>query len=261
MSVFSSSLYHTRIWHRRRRPKGHRLRYSAFYLLLDLDELDTLHRRLKWFSYNSFNLFSLYDRDHGAGSDEPLRDWVEHHLDRARIDLDGGRIRMLCLPRILGYVFNPITVYYCEHRDGRLAAVLYEVTNTFGQRHTYLFETAGEAGDLLRHRCDKRFYVSPFIDVSGRYEFSMRPPGDSLQLHIRQADESGAILDAGVSGEREPLTDRRLLRCLVRYPLLTLKVIAGIHWEALQLWLKGVRTVARPGPPAEPVTIVTRPHR
>lgn len=256
MSLLSSSLYDTRIQHRRKRPKVHKLSYSAFYLLLDLDELDQMHRGLKWFSYNSFNVFSFYDRDHGPGTNEELRSWVEHHLHDANIDLQGGRIEILCLPRIFGYVFNPISVYYCYHHDGELMALLYEVSNTFNQRHTYLVTVEEGASGTLKHSCEKRFYVSPFIENKGHYEFSLKRPTDELYLHIRQADADGPLLDAWVNGTRKFISDRNLLACLVKHPLLTLKVIGGIHWEALQLWLKGIGLVNRPEPPAQPVTIV-----
>jgi len=261
MTMLTSSLYRTRIFHRRRRPKSHRLSYGAFFLLLDVDELDHMHRRLKWFSYNSFNVFSFYDRDHGPGTSEPLRPWIENYLGQAGVDLDGGSIQALCMPRILGYVFNPITVYYCYHRDGRMRAVLYEVSNTFGQRHSYLFTVDDPAEGLLQHSCDKRFFVSPFIDVAGRYKFSLRRPGKELYLHIRQSDAEGTLLDAWVNGDKSHISDKNLLLCLVRYPLLTLKVMGGIHWEALKIWLKGIRTVARPEAPSEPVTIVQRNDR
>jgi DUF1365 family protein len=260
MNMLVSSLYQTKIFHRRRRPKSHRLSYGAFFLMLDLDELDRMHRHLKWFSYNSFNIFSFYDRDHGPGTNEPLRPWIENYLAQAGVDLQGGSIQALCMPRIFGYVFNPITVYYCYHRDGQMQAVLYEVSNTFGERHSYLFNVDGSADGLIQHSCDKSFYVSPFIDVSGNYKFSLKKPARELYLHIRQSDEDGPLLDAWVNGEKRHISDRTLLMCLVRYPLLTLKVIGGIHWEALKIWLKGIRTVPRPDAPSEPVTVV-RPVR
>lgn len=256
MSLLQSGLYQTRIFHRRTRPKKHKLKYGAFYLLLDLDELDRMHRKLRWFSYNSFNVFSFQDRDHGPGANAPLRPWVEHHLEKADVDFKGGIIKVLCLPRILGYVFNPITVYYCYHREGWLQAVIYEVSNTFGQRHSYLFTLEHNSAEPFKHSCAKRFYVSPFLDVAGHYEFSVKSPEQELYLHIRQADQDGTLLDAWINGTKSHVTDRNLLLCLVRFPLLTLKVIGGIHWEALKIWRKGVQTVERPEPPDESVTII-----
>ena len=257
MSILTSSIYDTKIFHRRRRPKAHKLSYGVFYLLLNLDELDQMHRKLKWFSYNSFNIFSFHDKDHGPGTKEPLRPWLEHHLQQADVNLEGGRIEILCIPRILGYAFNPISVYYCYHTSGQLMAVLYQVSNTFGQRHSYLFSVHPESGELIKHSCKKSFYVSPFMDVAGHYEFALKRPLETLHLHIRQADKDGPLLDAWINGTKAHISDRALLTRLARYPLLTLKVIAGIHWEALKLWLKGIGLYDRPEPPAEAVTIVT----
>jgi DUF1365 family protein len=266
VSIFDSSIYHGRVFHKRLKPKQHRLQYGLFYLLLDLDELDKLHRKLRWFSANSFNLFSFYDRDHGPGTNEPLRPWVDRQLAGIGVDLHGGAVKILCLPRIFGYAFNPITVYYCHDKEGRLRAVLYEVSNTFGQRHSYLarIDDPGFDGDsnrLIRHSCDKRFYVSPFMEVAGRYQFSIRRPDDRLLIHIHQTDSAGPVLDAWVKGTKSTLSDRALLRTLTRYPLLTLKVIGGIHWEALQIWAKGIGLKKRPTPPAETVTVIPDQHK
>jgi len=260
MTMFRSGIYRCRIAHRRSRPRRHALSYGAFYLLLDLDELNFFHRRLKWFSVNSFNLLSHFDRDHGGGSNQQLRAWVESNLADAGINLRGGRIEILCLPRIFGYVFNPISVYYCYDANERIRAILYEVNNTFSERHTYLFEIDNENEDekrLLKHDCPKRFYVSPFINVEGRYHFRIRRPGEKVYLHIHQTDDDGPLLDAWVRGDRIPLTDRNLITTLLRYPLLSLKVIGGIHWEALKLWIKGIGLRDRPAPPKRPVTTIT----
>jgi len=256
MKGLNSSLYTCRIAHRRSRPRRHHLSYGAFYMLLDLDELERIDEESRWFSHNRFNVLSFHDADHGPGSGTPLRPWIENQLDHAGVELDGGRIEVLCLPRILGYAFNPLTVYYCHNPAGNIRAILYEVNNTFGERHTYLFPIESDDGRLLRHDCAKRFHVSPFMDVAGRYHFRTRQPGDTLFLHIHQTDEDGPLLDAWVRGERESLTDRRLVEKLWRYPLLTVKVIAGIHWEALKLWLKGVGLRSRPAAPEQAVTIV-----
>ena len=265
MSIFDPSIYHGRVFHKRLKPKQHRLQYGLFYLLLDLDELDKLHRKLRWFSANSFNLFSFYDRDHGPGTNEPLRPWVDQQLAGIGVDLHGGAVKILCLPRIFGYAFNPITVYYCHDKEGGLRAVLYEVSNTFGQRHSYLAriddsDVDGGSNRLIQHGCDKRFYVSPFMEVAGRYQFSIRRPDYRLLIHIHQTDSTGPVLDAWVKGTQSTLSDRALLGTLTRYPLLTLKVIGGIHWEALQIWAKGIGLKKRPTPPAETVTVIPDQH-
>ena len=240
-------------------------------MLLDLDELDYMHRKIKWFSVNSFNIFSFFDRDHGPGQDQPLRPWIETQLAAAGIKTGTGRIMALCLPRILGYAFNPLTVYFCYDEQQQLAGILYEVSNTFGERHSYLFkigqsEAKGgsqnkinsmqDGSTLHRHSCEKRLYVSPFMNVEGNYHFRVKSPANDLFLHIHQTDREGPILDAWVRGKRASIQTSSLLSNLLRFPLLTLKVISGIHWEALQLWLKGVGLKKRPAAPSHPVTII-----
>jgi len=249
----NSALYHGRMMHRRIRPRRHHLGYRLFTLLVDLDELSGLSSRLRWFSHNRWNLFSFHDADYGDGSG-PLRPQVEAHLARAGIDIAGGPIRLLSLPRILGYVFNPITIYFCSTPDGVLRAVLYEVNNTFGQRHSYLAPVGPDEAVPIRHRCDKKFYVSPFMPIDLDYEFRIRPPEDELLVNIAVLDSAGPLLHAALTAKRHPLTDAALLRSFFAYPLLTLKVIGAIHWEALNLFLKRVPRVRRPAPPTRPVT-------
>jgi uncharacterized protein len=246
--------------HRRTRPRRHKLAYDVTYFLLDLDELPMLDKSITGFAYNRSGLFSFYDRDHGAGTGEPLRPWVESHLAAAGIDINGGAIRLLCYPRTLGYVFNPISIYFCYRPDGALAAVLYEVTNTFHERHTYLMPVDAAASDenILRHACAKEMYVSPFIDMDMTYNFRIRPPGGEFALSIQETDAEGTLLFASFAGRREELSSKSSVMSFLKFPFLTLKVIGGIHWEALKLWLKGVPLVHHPRPPAEPVTIVKR---
>lgn len=256
----SSALYFGEVVHQRLKPRRHRLAYRVFSLLVDLDELPGLDRRLRFFSYNRLNLFSILDSDHGPGEASPLRPWVEHHLAAAGIRLDGGPIRMLCYPRLLGYVFNPLTVYFCHHRGGALAAILYEVNNTFGGRHTYVLPAAQDRAGRVTQECSKVFYVSPFNAVAGRYRFRVDPPEQHVSVVINHSDAEGPLLYAAFKGRRAALSDRALLATFARYPLMTLKVIAGIHWEAFRLWRKGLRLVDRPEPPGEAVTIVTVPE-
>ena len=242
-----SSLYFGTVVHRRLRPCQHRLVYKVFSLFVDLDELPCLSRQIRIFSYNRFNLFSFHDRDHGPGDGKPLRHWVESHLADAGIDLNGGSIRLLCYPRVLGYVFNPLSVYFCYGRDGVLAAIIYQVNNTFRERHSYLipvieglnFRIADE-GKIIRQDCEKEFYVSPFIPTKGEYRFKILVPGSRIALSIEHDDGEGPLLRAAFTGDRADFSDRLFGVAFLRYPLMTLKVIGGIHWEALRLWIKGV---------------------
>jgi uncharacterized protein len=251
----ASALYFGTVMHRRLKPRRHSLRYRVYSLLLDLDELPALGRRLRLFSHNRFNLLSFRDRDHGAG-DGRLRDHVEAQLVRLGIDLAGGAIRLLCSPRVFGYAFNPLSVYFCYRRGGALAAILYEVNNTFGERHTYAIPVDGDA-PVVRQSCAKRFYVSPFIGMEATYDFSIVPPGERIAVAVGERDAEGDLLKASLTGTRAELTDGQLLRALALYPFVTLKVILGIHWEALRLFMKGIALQPRPAPPADPVTLVT----
>ncbi|MCZ8548613.1 DUF1365 family protein [Mesorhizobium qingshengii] len=252
-----SALYAGKVMHQRLKPRRHRLSYRMFLLLLDLDEIDALAATLRFFSRNRFNFFGFVDRDYGDHSDGSLRAYVERQLKVSGIEADGGPIRLLSMPRMLGYAFNPLSVYFCHRRQGDLCAILYEVSNTFGQRHSYLIpvDDSGREG-LIEQHCDKHFYVSPFIAMGMRYGFRVRQPGDKVSIQITARDDEGPLIVASFAGKRRPLSDATLARAFLGYPLLTLKVIAGIHWEALLLWLKGIRLYSRPVPPREPVTHV-----
>jgi DUF1365 family protein len=257
MTPGNSALYTGTVMHRRFKPKQHRLSYRVFWALLDLDELPALTKSLRLFSRERFNLFGFYNADHGDGSATPLRAQVEAYLTQAGIDLDGGSIRLLCMPRLLGFTFNPISVYYCYHRDGRLTALLYEVHNTFFQRHSYLIPVEdGADHQALEQRCLKAFYVSPFMDMDISYTFRVQPPAERIALVIDGADSAGRVITASLAGERRELTDSALFAAFIAFPLLTLKVVAGIYWEAAKLWIKGMRL--RPRPPA-PVAITIVP--
>lgn len=247
--TWSSALYAGGVMHQRLRPRRHRLRQRVFWLLLDLAEIDGLARRLKLFSHNRWNLFAFFDRDHGDGSGRPLREQVEARMAAIGVDVAGGSIRLLTMPRVLGFVFNPISVYYCHAPDGRLAALSYEVTSTFGERRWYDLAVAPRDRDgVFRQTAAKTLYVSPFLDMELRYHFRGGVPGDRVALAVGCDDPHGRVLNASLWGERRRLADGTLLRAAATYPLMTMGVVAAIHWEALILWLKGV-----------PVTLARRP--
>jgi DUF1365 family protein len=251
----TSALYFGQVTHRRLRPKSHRLAYRVFSMLIDLDELEELNRTLRLFAHNRAGLFSMHDRDHGDGTVD-LRRYLETQLAAAGIVTGSGPIRMLCYPRLLGFVFNPITVYFCHRHDGTVAAMIYQVDNTFGDRHSYLIPVPVGAKGPVRQECAKMLHVSPFMSMEMTYRFRIAPPGASVAVAVEAADAEGPILEAMFAGHRVELTDRNLARAFLRYPLMTLKVIAGIHWEAFRLWRMGMRFNRRPLPPAYSLTIV-----
>ncbi|NIZ03850.1 DUF1365 domain-containing protein [Thalassospira lucentensis] len=264
---FASALYEGVVSHHRLRPKRHKLRYRVFSFLLDLDEIDALSSRLRLFSRNRFNLFSFHDADHGSikakgqRSDKSadLRPRVEAVLNAHDLGDCAYKIELLCYPRLLGFVFNPLSVYFCHRSDGSVGAVLYEVSNTFGDRHSYLIPAGPDGADkkgVLRQSCAKGFYVSPFIDMEADYHFRIAMPDDTVAVAIRETDSKGVFLTAAFTGDRNALSDRNLLSAFIRYPLMTLKVVAGIHWEALLLWRKGMKFHKRPAPPPNSVTYV-----
>jgi DUF1365 family protein len=253
----ASALYQGAVIHRRLRPRTHRLRYRVFWMLLDLAEIDGLDRRLGVFSHNRFNLLSFHDRDHGDGSGADLRPQIESYLDRAGVGIGDGPIRLLTMPRVLGYVFNPISLYYCHQPDGRLAAMVYEVTSTFGVRHSYVIPIPDEdrATGRIRQGAAKALYVSPFMGMEMDYAFRGHAPDQALVMTIEGRDCDGVLITATLSGARHPLTDISLVSALLSLPFLTLKVMAAIHWEALRLWIRGVSLTRQPPPALEPVSI------
>ncbi len=256
MTALASGLYPGVVTHARKKPRAHNLRYRIFMLLLDLDEIGELDRRLKLFAHNRFGLTGFHEADHLDRSGADLKAQVEGHLAAAGI-AHGGPVRMLAMPRILGGVFNPLSVYFCHRRDGALSAILYEVRNTFGERHAYLIE-AGE-GRTVRQACEKGFYVSPFMDMDLSYDFQIAPPGERVSVAVNVHDAEGLVLATAFAGGRIELSDRALFRAWRRHPLMTLGVMAAIHWEALKIWRRGEHVRRRPAAPAAPVTVVRAP--
>jgi DUF1365 family protein len=182
-------------------------------------------------------------------------------LLHAGIDIGEGAIRLFCLPRILGYAFNPISLYFCHRPDGALAAILYEVNNTFGERHAYLIAVDPSQRGEIRQRCEKRLYVSPFMDMDMSYDFRVRAPAGTIGVAIDASDAAGIVIKTALHGKRRALSDRSLAASFLSFPLLTLKVIAAIHWEALRLWIKGVKMTKRPPGPDFPVSFGPSPDR
>ncbi|WP_353213848.1 DUF1365 domain-containing protein [Salinisphaera hydrothermalis] len=244
------ALYRCRIMHRRPGPPRYRFAYRAFFVLLDIDAIDAACGVSPLISRNRFNLLSFYDADHGPHDGSDLRTWIDGVLAEHGVALAGGRVRLLSMPRVLGYGFNPISLYYAEHRDGTLRAIVAEVHNTFGEHHVYVLHENGEAMDWRATREKaKQFHVSPFFDRSGTYRFHVMAPGERVGLGIRLYDEAGTLrIATALSGTHRPLNTRSIgiAACLV--PLMTLKVTAAIHWQALKIWLRGATFHTKPKP-------------
>lgn len=249
----SSALYVGTVVHQRFKPRGHKLRYQLAQMLFDLDDMPAS----RLFSRNRFNLISFRDSDHLDGSDVPLRSQVELMLASAGLTPDGGAIRLLCMPRVLGHVFNPISVFFCYRRDESLMALLYEVNNTFGQRHSYLIPVEDPQAATIHQHCDKAFYVSPFMRMDMTYGFRVVPPGQTTAVVVHGDDTEGRVITASFVGRRQAISDRALASMLLRHGLLSMKVLGAIHWEAAKLWLKGLRLQPRPPAPDHAVTIIS----
>lgn len=244
MSGMRSGLYVGKVTHRRVRDREHALAYPAFYALVDLDELSGMECR-PWFGANRRACFAWYDRDHGDGSGRPFREWLIEHLCERGFPAEEWRFEVLCLPRVFGFVFNPITVVYA-YSGCELRAMVYEVNNTFGQRVHYILPAATDGRRVNRQCCGKTMHVSPFFDVTGHYVFDLSLPGGSVALSIRYEDEQGLRLHAAFSGRRLEWSAATVRSVLRQFPLMTAKVIAGIHWEAFKLWRKGLRFYPNP---------------
>lgn len=241
-------LYRGDVMHARLKPMSHRFVYRVLNLLIDLDRLDEADRQSRLFAVNRSGLYSFNERDHGPRDGAPLAAYVRALAANAGVDLSGGRILLLCYPRLLGYAFNPLSVYYGYRADGTLALLVYEVRNTFGEYHSYVCPVLpGEvhAGGVRQVR-NKSLYVSPFIGMDMRYRFRLTAPGEDLKIRILETDSKGPLLAATFHGRRHPLTSPHLLAAFLSLPFVTLKVIGGIHYEAARLWLKGARLVPRP---------------
>ncbi len=270
--------------HARFAPKAHRFDYRIFLFALDLDELDMLHRKLRLFSHGWRNLYSFRDDDflpthervfNGRGRplgappgfavgpaeppDQSLKSRVVGHLASHGIDLTGGRVILVTLPRILGYLFNPVSFYFCyDHRGAPLAA-LAEVTNTFKEMKPYMLGPETRRDGVFSLRVPKHFYVSPFSEVDVAFDFKLRTPGERLSVQIDDYVGAARTLTSTLTGPREPLTDGRLAWFTLKYPLLTLRIIGLIHWHAFQLWLKNVPWFAKSARGADQRDLY-RPH-
>jgi DUF1365 family protein len=250
-----NGLYAGKVTHTRLTPRRHHLAYRIFMLQLDLGQLEREGRRCRLLGVNRFNLISFHERDHGDGSATPLREQVAAKLAQAGLGHAGARIEALVMPRILGRAFNPLTIYFCRDQAGELGAILYEVNNTFGERHTYMIAAGAVRGGAVRQGVAKRFHVSPFMDMDLDYRFDVTPPGESVAVRILVSNADGPVLTAAFAAKGQAITDAALLRAWLSHPWQTLGVLAAIHWEAAKIFLKGMGYRPKPPAPAASTTL------
>jgi hypothetical protein len=250
----TACLYAGEVMHQRFFDARYRFRYRVFSLLLDIDQIDRVVASSWLFSRNRFNLLSFHDTDHLPEGQRDLRGWAESVLHQAGIDGSSLNIRLLCFPRVLGWVFNPLSLWYCESAEGKPVAVIAEVRNTFGERHCYLLRPRDTSAWPLRQYHAKDFHVSPFIQMDAGYDFRLSRPDERLRIVIREYQDQRLMLVATQTGTRLPFRSGALVRQTLRVPLQTLKVLAAIHWQALKIWLQGARFYRKPAPPLKEVS-------
>ena len=243
--MINSNIYNGTVIHKRFKPKKHFFKYSVFSLLIDLSELDYLDKQVRFFSYNKINLISFYDKDHGSRDGTSIINWVKKNLNQNSISSENIKIKLLCYPRILGYVFNPLSVFYVYNNQDKLIAILYEVKNTFGEQHTYIFKI-NNSDKLLQHSCLKKFHVSPFIEMDCKYFFRTLVPDKKMSVVIDQYDNNDdKLLYASQDGYIADLKSSELLKSYIKHPLMTFKIIIAIHFEAFKLWSKGIKFIKK----------------
>ena len=242
--IKNSFIYTGNVVHKRFKPKIHFFKYKVFSLLIDLSEIHLLDKDLKIFSYNKFNIISFYDKDHGPRDGSSVKNWVIDNLKKNNIDTNDIQIKLLCYPRIFGYVFNPLSVFYVYDKNLNLISILYEVKNTFGEQHTYVFKSDIN-NNLVQHRCKKKFHVSPFIEMDCVYFFRLLKPGNKISVIIDQNDKEGKILYASQDGVKSEITNANLTKSYLKHPLMTFKIILAIHFEAFKLWSKGIKFIKK----------------
>ena len=242
--MINSAIYNGQVIHKRFKPKVHYFRYKVFSFLIDLSELEILDKKVKLFSFNKFNLISFHEKDHGDRDGSSLISWVKQNLKKNDIQSEDIKIKILCYPRIFGFVFNPLSVFYVYNLQSQLISILYEVKNTFGEQHTYIFKVIKDV-NLIQNNCSKKFHVSPFIEMDCNYFFRLLKPGEKISVIISQYDKQDKILYASQDGVRSEFNTKQLLKSYIKHPLMTFKIIIAIHFEAFKLWAKGIKFIKK----------------
>lgn len=251
----AASLYRTRVSHRRPGSPRYRFVYQSFYLRLDLDRLDEIAASTRLLSRNRFNILSFFDRDHGPHDGSSLRAFIDSRLAEQSIEIGNGRVELLAMPRVFGYVFHPVSFYYCYRSDDELAAVVVEVHNTFGEHHFYVLGDGGRAlAEPVTHDKSKQFHVSPFLDRAGHYAFCLQRPGKRLAIGIRLFQDGELTIATALSGQNYRLCSATILKTALGVPLMPFKVTAAIYWQALKLWWRGATYRSKPAPSGDNIS-------
>ena len=241
--IKNSKIYVGKVIHRRFKPKNHYFKYNVFSLLIDLDDLNELNNKLLIFSHTKFNIISFFDKDHGARDGSSIKSWVKKNLESIGVYEKEIQIKLFCYPRIFGYVFNPLSVFFVYNKNKQIISIFYEVKNTFGEQHTYIFKIDDK--EIIKNSCSKKFHVSPFIEMECNYKFRVNKPSDKISVIIDQCNKDGKLLFASQDGVAKEFSNKNLSISFILHPLMTFKVIVAIHYEAFKLWLKGIKFIKK----------------
>ena len=248
---FGITLYHCEVMHRRNFPQNYRFDYKVFSFLLDIDTFKD-ENPSSILSFNRFNFFSIYTKDHGPRDGSQWRPWIDAILDEQNLSNAKHQIKLLCFPRILGYAFNPLSLWYCFGEDKQLYAVICEVRNTFGEHHHYLLHSNNQPyKNKVKASKKKNFHVSPFINMNAKYHFTIAPPEEELLIVINEYQNDELMLTASQLGKRHEIDTPHLFGLFFRLPFMTMKIMLMIHWQALKIWLRGGVYHKKPKAPEE----------
>ncbi|PPR37478.1 MAG: hypothetical protein CFH26_00721 [Alphaproteobacteria bacterium MarineAlpha6_Bin4] len=233
--IYSGTLIHTRL-----KPKFHKFFYNIFYFFINIDNLDDLKKKYIFFSYNNFNIFSIYDKDHGYRNKKKIKEWIKEILKKININEKKTKVFLLSMPRIFGYAFNPLSIFFCYDLNGTLRSVIYEVKNTFGEQHCYVFKTNKNSkrdNKMFSHSCKKNFHVSPFWGMDGIYNFKILNPRNRFYSSIIMKKKGKKIFQAILNCRYVKLGYKNLILILFKFPFLTIKVVLAIYFEALKIFI------------------------
>lgn len=249
----NGKLYIGSVMHRRLFPVKYKFIYRVFSLLINIDTLEQDLAPLKFLSLEKFNLFTFSKSDHGPRDGSDLRDWVDCKLAEAGLLNAGHRVELFCFPRVLGYTFNPLSLWLCYDQKNTIKAILAQVHNTFGEQHIYLLKAKNMGPLHAQHK--KTFHVSPFIDMNAQYDFSIDANEEQIKILIKETKENKLLLVASQIAQRRELSDACLLSVFFSIPLMTIKIITAIHWQAFKLWLRGLKFFAKPPQPTDEMSL------